>query len=498
MRGPTATALDATETKRRLSIEALCHRYYWPAAALILVLAAFNVSHRLDREIVTEWDEALYATNAWEMAHSDDWLRPTYLGAVDYYNSKPPLFVWLLALSLRTFGESLVAMRLPSAIAAWLTVLLLQEWTRRTLGRPVALMSSIVLATTFGFFYVHSGRSCNPDALFALLILLTVIVLFAAEERPWQRVWLGPLLAALFLLRGMGVLMPLAIVGVVEGWRLRSSRRGLLPLSVAAVIAALPVSAWVIARWRVDRSRFLQRIFIDDLVTRASTAIEGHSGTLLYYLNTLQKDQYDWLLAAIWAAVLFPISWVQLRALFSFRRGADPLRVVLVAWATILLLIPTAMRTKVAWYLNPFFPAFAVIVAVVVVHGLTQPAFATIRRRHAVVAGLLLAFGVAEGKLLYYSWHMRDLPSSVQGLMLSEKQHLAGRRVFCERGNIADTFVRRALVGAIADSCAELADCLRRSQPGDYVIAKASVVRPDLALVRDHGSERLYQRLSVP
>ena len=44
------------------------HTYFWRLLALVLALAAFNLVFRLDREVVTEWDEALYAISAAETA----------------------------------------------------------------------------------------------------------------------------------------------------------------------------------------------------------------------------------------------------------------------------------------------------------------------------------------------------------------------------------------------------------------------------------------------
>jgi len=104
----------------------------------------------------------------------------TFDGATDYYNSKPPLNVWLIALSMKAFGPSLTAMRLPSIVAAWLTAAVLLLWATRRFGSQVALLAGAVLATCFGFLHVHSGRSDNPDALMTLFLLLIVVVLDAS------------------------------------------------------------------------------------------------------------------------------------------------------------------------------------------------------------------------------------------------------------------------------------------------------------------------------
>ena len=42
---------------------------------------------------------------------------------------------------------------------------------------------------------------------------------------------------------------------------------------------------------------------------------------------------------------------------------------LMAAWAGICFLIPTIMRTKLSWYLNPFYPPFALGVAWLFVQG---------------------------------------------------------------------------------------------------------------------------------
>ena len=66
----------------------------------VMALAAFNLTFRLGSESLTEWDGSLYAHSAHEMIESGEWAATTFYGALDYYNSKPPLNVWLIALSI--------------------------------------------------------------------------------------------------------------------------------------------------------------------------------------------------------------------------------------------------------------------------------------------------------------------------------------------------------------------------------------------------------------
>ena len=160
--------------------------------------------------MVQVWDESLFAITAGEMLDSGDWIGTTFLGSLDYYNSKPPLHVWLVALSFKAFGPGLVSLRLPAIVAAWLTVgaaRVVGERARSAARSP--WWPALVLATCYGFLYVHSGRSGNSDALFTLLVLLTVVTLWAARDHPWRRAWLGAIVGLVFMVKGMGILMPL-------------------------------------------------------------------------------------------------------------------------------------------------------------------------------------------------------------------------------------------------------------------------------------------------
>ena len=178
-------------------------RRYTALAAAVLALAAFNLFFRLGAEIVSEWDESIYAFTAAEMLANGDWIGTTFNGALDYYNTKPPLKVWLIALSFKVFGVRLLPLRLVSALAAWLTVGALMWWARRLAGSAVSLLSGVVLATASRFCMSMPGAARTPTRLYAAGAA-RVVALWAADARGgWHVAWIGPIVAAAFLLRGM-------------------------------------------------------------------------------------------------------------------------------------------------------------------------------------------------------------------------------------------------------------------------------------------------------
>src|SRR5258705_8521453 len=134
--------------------EMFVERHFATLAVGVVALAAFNLLWRLNAEIVSEWDESLYAISAMEMVNSGRWIGTTFLGNLDYYNVKPPLNVWLLAVSFKALGTNLLSMRIVSVLSSCCTVAVLQVWVRRLTRPTVGLLAGVVLATSFAFVYV--------------------------------------------------------------------------------------------------------------------------------------------------------------------------------------------------------------------------------------------------------------------------------------------------------------------------------------------------------
>jgi 4-amino-4-deoxy-L-arabinose transferase-like glycosyltransferase len=457
----------------------------------VLALAAFNLAFRIGHEMVQVWDESLYAITAGEMVASGQWVATTFLGSIDYYNSKPPLHVWLVALSFKAFGVGLVSLRVPAMVSAWLTVALLVWWARQCFGRAVALVAGLVLATCYGFLYVHSGRSGNADALFTLLVLLTVVTVWSARDHPWRRTWLGVVVGAVFLVKGMGILMPLLIIGGVEIGTRRPPRLRWLPLAAAAGLFVLMVAPWAVARWQVDQWRFFDALFFHDFVDRASSVLEGHEGSPFYYVYFLQKHAYDWLFAAAVALACLPGRWTRLRALLTGPGGDRSTRVLIAWWFAGSFLLPTVVATKLGWYLNSFYPLFALGVAWVV----TEAWEATSehpRRAAAVAAAVVVALGVAEAKLAWHSYELLDLRRSAQSLILEHATEIAHRPVYATQWPYADRFVMRT-VAARCETAADVTAFLAVSRPGDYWLGP-DLPEPRLERIASTGRQTLYRR----
>ena len=454
----------------------------------VLLLALFNITLRLGRESVGEWDESLYATTAWEMSQSGDLIGTTFGGALDYYNTKPPLNVWAIAASYRLFGVNLWSLRLPSALAAVATVGVFLFWTQRWFGARVSLLATTVLATSFGYLHIHSARSGNPDALLTLANLLIVVVLSDVSATPARRLWLGPLLSVVFLLKGMAVLQPVLLIALFETFAGRSLRSRWRPLAVAALTVTAVAGTWALLRWRADGWTFLSALISNDLFAVSLSQMEEHDTRFFFYFTVLQRYQYEWLIAAMVALGLgvhsFSGPLKQFRISIRERR---PLSVLFVAWTITTLVLPSAMQTRLAWYLNPFYPLFALLVALAIVHATSVLPRS---RRRILIAVAVAALTAAECRSLWRLYKVTNLDTSVQGLLMDRVQPQSGQRVYRDRISRAEAFVVRAILGG--EFFVEPALAVRPSgaRSGDLVVvgAQGEISGLTLVAVRDGHS----------
>lgn len=107
---------------------------------------------------------------------------------------KPPVALWVEALFVRLFGFHPAIILLPGALAAAASVLVLQRTVQRAFGYWAGFASAAALAVTPVF--VAASRSNNPDAIFALLLVLAAWAALHAAEAGSLRWFLA---AAVFL-----------------------------------------------------------------------------------------------------------------------------------------------------------------------------------------------------------------------------------------------------------------------------------------------------------
>src|SRR4051794_10752642 len=135
---------------------------------LLLSVAAAVSLPNLGGPSLWDVDEAHNAEATREMIEAETWVVPTfnYQLRVD----KPALLYWCQMGTYELFGVNEFAARLPSVLAAALTVLLTYELGRLLFGVAVGLLAGLILASA-GMFCA-AAHFANPDALLKTFTVL--------------------------------------------------------------------------------------------------------------------------------------------------------------------------------------------------------------------------------------------------------------------------------------------------------------------------------------
>ncbi len=153
------------------------------------------------RSMSTRWHDFLFAS-----------FDRTGVMTVD----KPPLALWVQALSVRVFGFHSLSILVPQALMGVASVALVHDLTRRAWGRPAGFAAGLVLALTP--IAVAISRHNNPDALLVLCSLLAVWCLVRALEDGRMRwlVWSGVAVGLGFETKMAVALM--VVPGIAAAW----------------------------------------------------------------------------------------------------------------------------------------------------------------------------------------------------------------------------------------------------------------------------------------
>jgi 4-amino-4-deoxy-L-arabinose transferase-like glycosyltransferase len=159
---------------------------------------------------------------------------------------KPPLALWVQALSAKLFGFTPLSLLLPEAIIGVLSVALLYRVLARRLGGWAGVAGALALAVFPSF--VAISRTNNVDALLIFLMILSCgAALSACESGRWPTLMLsGALVGLAFNTKTLAAY--LIVPGIAAGYLLcapGSVRRLLLQLLAAGAVMVLVSGAWM-------------------------------------------------------------------------------------------------------------------------------------------------------------------------------------------------------------------------------------------------------------
>jgi hypothetical protein len=322
------------------------------------VLAALVVFNS-DKMPMQLWDESRNANNALEMALGGHWLVPTYAGAPDHWNTKPPLLIWLIAGLLRLGLPPLWALRTPSIIAAAATLGLIWGVLRHGLrDRLAAALGAALLLSSLLYLGPHAARTGDYDALESLFVLGYVLCVWRACDDPVKPHWLwgaGACVIGAVMTKGIAGVLPLP--GCIAFVLLQPKKAGALLRNWrtwAAMIGALVLCfEYYVIRELYDPG-YIHAVAQNELGGRLLVAQNHHGGSPSYYFLIL-------LFGFAPGALFVPLALMPIRGSDTRRRD---LAVLGLLSSAALLLVLSYARTKLPWYATPTIPLLAICAAI--------------------------------------------------------------------------------------------------------------------------------------
>jgi len=320
-------------------------------------------------------NEPTYGLAVAEMTAAGEWWIPTVNG--ERFLEKPILYFWLARVATLALGVNEFALRLPSLLAALVSVAFVYLLGLRHAGRFRGVAATLLFVTTVSI--AQAARMIQMDLLATATVAATVYWGLAALERPraWEP-WLAAGLAA-----GVGFLakgpVTLVLAAIPLAAALAATRPELptircVALALGALLAT--VSCWVVPLGLLGEWEALHEAIVRQNFTRF-VAPWDHVQPWWYFLKYLWIDMAPW-------AFLLPL------AVRGREPGAADRTLSRVAWAWLIggIVFFSLSGSKRSAYLMPVAPAVALLSAGVVEH-LFRGALGWLRRR--MVLALLAA-----------------------------------------------------------------------------------------------------------
>lgn len=323
---------------------------------LFLIVCYFPIFYNLGKPTLLLWDESIYATSAIEMEKSGDYLVQYRLHGSTI---KSPLTPWLQILSMKVFGYNEFAVRLPSAIFALFTPLLIvvffaSEFKKSILG----YLSGLVLITSEGYIHWHVARTGDPDSILTFFLTTSMLFFYKfVNDDSGKILSLGittlSLVAAVLSKSVAGLFfLPAMFIYVIQ--QKKFNERTILRYSLlGAITLVLLVGAYLV----------LVQIYypgvlkseLKDLILRYSSILPGHPHhEFFYYISRFETWKFTpWI-------YFIPISWIVI-----FFGSSDEIKkfgVLIIISVISYLLIISLAQTKLAWYSAPLYPLVSILV----------------------------------------------------------------------------------------------------------------------------------------
>ena len=406
-------------------------------------------------------DESRYSEIPREMIASGDWVVPR-LNGVRYFE-KPVLGYWVNGLSIRLFGQSRFAVRLPAALATGLTALMVFFLVRRfSKGYETALLACAAYLTCLLVFAL--GVINILDSLLTLFLTGAMVSFFWTYEQPRSPARVsglalfGGFCGLAFLSKGfLAFAVPVVAIMPFLIWegRLKAFFTIAWIPVLTAMLVALPWGIMIHLR----EGDFWNYFFWTEHISRFLSPIPGqHPKPFWYFIPILIGGALPWTAVIPAALIGAKRSWLK-----------TPFIRFLLCWFFFPFLFFSVSSGKLIPYILPCFPPLVILITLglkTYLESGKKKAFSRCAVTFALFLGILAALfvfagltGIMGNKLHDLSgswkWGMWVLAFSMWSLLtfMAPKGHTVWRKltIYCAAPVLIYLSVHVALPGQVLE-----------------------------------------------
>jgi 4-amino-4-deoxy-L-arabinose transferase-like glycosyltransferase len=356
---PVADHLSAAESPAQPFSTQTLHLFFLLIFGGLLLLIGLGDIGLTDR------DEGSNAEAAREMLETGDWISPTLNYEPRY--AKPAFVYWVISSTYAVFGINEFTARLPSAIFGLGLLFLQYVFLNRVLGSTIAFWGALILLLNAEFVGLHRMVMTDPELVFfTTLSTYSFWLGFHGEGRQRRFLWLFYIgMAMAMLAKGpVGIIIPLIAVvpylTLTRQWKTYFYQGKPFAGWVLFLMLAIP---WYIAMFVIHGADYAAAAHANT-TGRFANPMEGHGGTLLFYLPVLLVGFFPWsgfLPVALYQSLK---EWKLFRSGQKLTKGEDGLLLFAALWIIGILIFFTISATRLPHYILPLFPAASLMVAV--------------------------------------------------------------------------------------------------------------------------------------
>lgn len=232
-----------------------------------------------------DWDEINFAEAAREMLVTGNYTRVQ----IDYepFWEKPPLFIWMQAISMKIFGVNEFAARFPNAVLGIIVALVLYTIGKKLYDKTFGLLWALVyMGSILPSFYFRSGII---DPVFNLFMFLSVYSLWKFYSTDESRMSMRTIMIAgvfsglAILTKGpVGFLMPAVTWAVFWGIHRKRFAVPYKEVVVFSLSAVAVASIWFGIELALNGAWFIET-FIKYQIRLLTTGDAGHGQPFYYH-----------------------------------------------------------------------------------------------------------------------------------------------------------------------------------------------------------------------